>query len=658
MSDGPMFSADEERYRALRELDPRKAGALDALIAGLHDDSWRVRHAAAQGLKQMADPEEVAERLVTVLGERGETGARNAAADALAGLGEAALGPLTRLLAHPDPDQRKFAADILGQLGVGAAEAPLVQSLEDADLNVRVAVAEALSRVGGERAARALERALAEPEPLLRLAALETLAALRRPPPLPVVVGVLDDARLQRSAFRVLGLIPQAAATERICRGLASEVRSVRDAALGALGAQMTLVEGARRGELEAVVRAAVRRMPGVAARLAKALDADDMMVRAGALVAAAALGDASLAVPVAEAARESRLLREVLNTLSQLGPEAGRALLAQMEELSQPARAAVAEALVEMVDASSVAPLCAVLDWAEDDVRAVVVRALGRTGSPDAVAPLVDLLKDRALAGAATRALGGLAVSCRPVVLAALTDAVGKRATPAAVAALGRVGGAPALPALRRLARDMDASWRAAAVEVVGEVDSEAGRELSQVALADEASPVRAAAARVMGRLGGPKGGALLRPALQDEDMNVRLAAVEAIGECGARDRAPELEVLVLNRHGPLAVAAVRALARLGAAGPRVLREAAAHPDGEVVKAALAAGAVSAEGVALAVSLLQHPLWDVRAAAARVLGDSGGPECLDDLRRALDDEQDPLAHQALADTVERLSRR
>jgi HEAT repeat protein len=658
MSDVPLYSADEERYRAIREVDPRKPGALEALITGLHDESWRVRHAASQGLTQMPDPEEVAERLVSVLGERGQTGARNAAADALAGLGEAALGPLVRLLGHPDPDQRKFAADILGQLGLGAAEVPLVRALEDPDLNVRVAVAEALGRVGGELAARALERALAEPEPLLRLATLETLAALGRPPPLPVVVGLLDDARLQRSAFRVLGLIPQAAATERLCRGLASEVRSVHEAALSALGTQVSLVEGARRGELEAVVRAAVRRLPGLAARLARALDAEDRRVRAGALVAAAALGDASLAVPVAEAAREGRLLREVLNTLSQLGPEAGRALLGQMEDLSQPARAAVAETLVDMVDAASVGPLCAVLEWAEDDVRAVVVRALGRTGSPEAVAPLVDLLADRTLAGAATRALGLLSASCRSVVLASLTEAVDRRATPAAVSALGRVGGAPALPALRRLARDAEAAWRAVAVEVVGEVDPEAGRELSRVALADEAAPVRAAAARVMGRLGDASVGALLRSALQDEDMSVRLAAVDAVGECGAKDRAPDLEVLVLNRHGPLAVAAVRALARLGAVGARVLREGAAHPDGEVVKAALAAGAVSAAGVAMAVSLLQHPLWDVRAAAARVLGDSGGPDCLDAVRRALDDEQDPLARQALADTVERLSRR
>ncbi|WP_303626895.1 HEAT repeat domain-containing protein [Myxococcus sp. AM011] len=54
----------------------------------------------------------------------------------------------------------------------------------------------------------------------------------------------------------------------------------------------------------------------------------------------------------------------------------------------------------------------------------------------------------------------------------------------------------------------------------------------------------------------------------------------------------------------------------------------------------------------------MEHPHWDVRAAAARVLGESGGPESLGPTRRALEAESDALARQALADAVARLSRR
>jgi len=77
----------------------------------------------------------------------------------------------------------------------------------------------------------------------------------------------------------------------------------------------------------------------------------------------------------------------------------------------------------------------------------------------------------------------------------------------------------------------------------------------------------------------------------------------------------------------------------------------------GREEQAALA-GAASEVGVTLALSLLGHSRWDVRAAAARVLGDSGGPECLDDARQALEAEADALARQTLSDAVERLSRR
>ncbi|WP_415835443.1 HEAT repeat domain-containing protein, partial [Corallococcus soli] len=73
---------------------------------------------------------------------------------------------------------------------------------------------------------------------------------------------------------------------------------------------------------------------------------------------------------------------------------------------------------------------------------------------------------------------------------------------------------------------------------------------------------------------------------------------------------------------------------------------DALGHPDTEVVKAALA------------VSLVGHPRWDVRAAAARVLGDLGRPECLPVLEQALSVEHDALARRALVDAVARLSGR
>ncbi|GHG83394.1 HEAT repeat domain-containing protein [Comamonas sp. JC664] len=650
--------AEEARYLALQALDPCAAGVLEILVVGLHDESWRVRHVAAEALKRMPASVELAARLIAVLGERGETGARNAAAEALAGLGAIALAPLVRLLSHPDPDQRKFAADILGQMGHHGAEVPLVRALGDPDLNVRVSAAEALGHVGGEHARAALESLLSEPEPLLRLSALEGLTLLGHAVPLRMVKALLEDVALQRSAYRMLGLIPGEEATESLCQGLSSGFRSVRESALSALGTQALRVEGERRAEFEVVVREALRASPGLRPRLEEALSAEDVLVRAGALVVVASLGDASLAIPVAECAREPRLLREVLRTLDTLGPAAGQTLLVRMPDLSLPARAAVAEALVQLVDASAVAALCSLLEWLEGDLRAVVVRALGRTGSADAVPPLVELLEEPSLAGAATRSLMGLAEFHQRDVVVALQDAVARKRSPAAVAALARIGSAWAVPVLKRLSRDTAPEWRAAAVMAACELEGDVGREWVYAALADESVQVRIAGARALARLGGAEAGAILSPALRDEDLSVRIAAVQAVGDCGALDRVPDLVALTRHTDGALAVAAVRALARLGAAEPDVLRAAASHSDVEVVKAALAVGAETAAGVAMALALLHHPRWDVRTAAARVLGDSAGPESLPAAREALEAESDALALQALSEAVERLVRR
>ncbi|MFY0521687.1 HEAT repeat domain-containing protein [Archangium gephyra] len=652
-------NAEETRYRALLELDVSAAGARETLVAGLHDESWRVRRAAADGLTRVPGREQVVERLISVLGERDETGARNAAAESLAGMGPEAVGPLVRLLGHVDPDQRKFAADILGQLGLPQAEDALVQAmLEDTDLNVRVAAAEALGRVGGKVAARALERILYDPEPLLQLSALESLATLRHPPPLPELVRLLGNPTLKRSAYRVLGLIPQVAATELVCRGLGAESRSTREAALVALGTQAGLAEPSLRPEMEAAVRLALKRLPEAVSWVANALESDDIELKAGALVAAASLREPQLAPLVAEVAQEERLMPEVMRTLAHFGPETGRELLACMDRLSFPAREAAGHVLVELVDATFVPELVQMLDWGEVDLKAVAVQALGRTSSLEAVEPLAQLLSHPELAGPAARALVTLAANFPRQVAQALESALERGAEPVVLGALVRVGGTAMLPLVRRTAREASVALRATAVEVLAAVDPAGGLELARQSLTDESPRVRTAAVRVLGQVGDGSMAGLLKQALTDETLEVRLAALEAVGECGAMERVEDLEGLVPHPDGAIAWRALQALARLGALRDEVLRRAVSHGDHEVVKAALMAGAASAEGVSLAVGLLGHASWDVRAAAARVLGDSGGPECLPATRAALTAEMDSLARRALVDAVERLSGR
>jgi len=652
------LAAEEQRYRALLDVDVSAPGALEALTAGLHDASWRVRKAAAEQLARVPTPDEVVSRLVDILGERDETGARNAAVEALSRLGEAAAPAMIDLLRHPDPDQRKLAADILGQMESRQGEEPLVAALDDADLNVRVSAAEALARVGGEAAGRALERLLKQPEPLLRLCALEGLAQLRRAPPMPEVVPLLSDRKLQRSAYRVLGLIPQPAALELICKGLLSEPRATREAALSALGMQWLTTDAARRGELENAVRASARKVPGLHQLLLSALFSDDSEVRAGALFLAGALRDVQLAVAVAEVASDDRLAREVRTVLLKLGAQAGRMLLPELGNLSGPARAAAIEALGEMVEPSWIEPLVELAGSGEPELQLFALRALGRSQSERAVAPLLGFLDEPSLALAAARALVALAGSHPAEVLSGIESTVAGAPTPAGILALARVGGAAALPTLRKALREPEPLVRAAAADAAALVGGEECLELARLALLDEVPRVRAAAARALGKLALPGSAVLLEHALSDEDAAVQAEAIEAAGECGATELVPIIVKLVCRPDPLLAIRAVRALGRLGGISPDAMRVAARHPDPEVIKEALIGGTPLPESVAVAAELLAHPRWDVRAAAARVLGASGGAGSLVEVRAALAREQDPLAREVLADAAARLAER
>jgi HEAT repeat protein len=71
-------------------------------------------------------------------------------------------GPVIELLKDPDPDQRIFAADILGRSGAAAAVAPLCRALlHDPESNVRYQAAVSLGEVGDKSAAECLGQAMA-----------------------------------------------------------------------------------------------------------------------------------------------------------------------------------------------------------------------------------------------------------------------------------------------------------------------------------------------------------------------------------------------------------------------------------------------------------------------------------------------------------------
>ncbi len=643
------------RFEQLEELTV-DATTLPKFMAALADESWRIRRLAADKLALVEATPQLVASLIFMLGEQGDPGARNSAAMVLGQLGPTALEPLLQLLTHADPHQRKFAADILGELRKPDAVTALIAALNDADPNVQGAAAEALGRTGGTDSVRALEGLLTSKDPLLRVSALEGLAALHSPPPMPLLRPLLDSPLTRRSAHRVLGLVQHPTAWALIVGSLRN--RKARDAALIALGARTTRLPP----DLEPDVATALRQMPDAREWLADALTNADTSRRMGALQVVPASGDATLAVEVTIAAEGPVASQLALDVLIRLGIAGARALLKgqppALVHLARDGRAVAGEAILQLASPVLVEPLVTLLHAGDDELADFAARALGRSGALTAIGPLIALFEDDELAIHARRSLAQLAHSWPDEVRAQLAPMLETNLQPHAVRAWGSIAGPAGSEVLRRALHDEKDAVRAAAAESVTTLTRDASAILA-TALVDESPRVRRAATRALGMLSHSHAhGVVLARALNDKDASVLAAACAAAAELGASEAISHLTTLAGHREVSVVLPALDALATLGGLTDELLIAAVTHADPEVVKQAFTLGADRQLIIERAEAALRHDRWDVRVAAARALSIGGPRAALVALHQAVEREADALARELLVTAAAALASR
>jgi len=206
--------------------------------------------------------------------------------------------------------------------------------------------------------------------------------------------------------------------------------------------------------------------------------------------------------------------------------------------------------------------------------------RLLAHAASPDAF-----------ISAAALRALRELRVPAAAApALAALqhADAAVRRE---AVAVLGWLKHAPALPLLTRVViADADVDVRRATAGALG-LAAPGQVPAVQAALCeslqDAAWTVREEAASTLGKLRATGAGAALRAAMDDDYWQVRLRAARALGRIADVQAVPALSAALIHPAGNLRKEAAIALGDIGdATAVPVLQAAAADPDPEVRKA------------------------------------------------------------------------
>jgi len=149
---------DERRYAAHFLGETKKRRGVKPLIKLLSDSSEAVREAAAEALSKI-DGKEVIQELISLLYIE-EVDLRNIAIEILEEIGENAIEPLSLLLKDKSQDIRKFACDIMGNIGSPKAVPCLISVLDDPHINVACAAAEALGNIKDKGATPALVRAL------------------------------------------------------------------------------------------------------------------------------------------------------------------------------------------------------------------------------------------------------------------------------------------------------------------------------------------------------------------------------------------------------------------------------------------------------------------------------------------------------------------
>ncbi len=275
--------------------------------------------------------------------------------------------------------------------------------------------------------------------------------------------------------------------------------------------------------------------------------------------------------------------------------------------------RFAVGDAILKIGEAA-IRPLTRLLEQSEERLVVESVVLLGRLKAESAVKPLMELLAT----GRVASARGDVAE------------------------ALGLIGDERALSLLMPMLTDSDDSIRVQAATALSRIPRPQCLAALVQGLGDAHAEVRKRCAAALGELGDPRTGAALVPLLNDPSQEVRLAAAESLGRIGDERAVPWLVGLLADPEEGVVLKALLALRKLKhpAAIPALLALLQSPQPRIRQKAVDALGVLGDAVVAeqLEQLLRNDRAEDVRAAAAKALGEIRDPGSVDALQNAIHD--------------------
>jgi HEAT repeat protein len=270
-------------------------------------------------------------------------------------------------------------------------------------------------------------------------------------------------------------------------------------------------------------------------------------------VAAAQALGKAGHAPARAPLGKRARILQDRLER----GRAAGGADAGDVQELG-----AVAVALARLRSPEAAALAQHLAGDPDARLRSAAAEALGAVEAEGSLETLARLLADpdAAVREAATRSLGRRGGAAAPVLAQALARAPdGSQASLAR--ALGETGSPEAVKALAPL---LEGPAAGVAAQALGQIGAREGVEPLLALLARGASRGRVEAIEALGQLGDPGAGRALVLEMTSDRPEIRAAAARATGKLRHDAASPRLEALRADYYGEVRRAAVEALAKL----------------------------------------------------------------------------------------------
>lgn len=656
------LSADPDvRRQAVYRMSLRPQGTpITRILEALSDPDWRVRREAISLAAQSGDRGSLVDALLARVVDTDNIGLRNAAIEVLGIVGQGQSAKFARACESATPSGRKFLIEAMGKTCDPKMTDTLEAVLRGPDANAAAASVEALVRIGGTRAESLLRERLSAPDLFLRISIVEGLTRMGARVPWKELEPAVEDAIVRRISAELLGRTADPEALEFLLELATDASPQTSSAALRAI-AELAADTASRHDDF---VERLVASRESFRRAVHEALLHGDTPTRQGVAYLAILCRDEGSLEAVIQAVADDVVGPESIDALRAWGPGLIEPLL--MLHRGDPRMWAIALELsaelsyqhLDRVPESTRDRIRSLIERdliaATDEVRAAAASSLQWWGDPRDCRALVECLSSPShqVRAAATGALETLAKRVPARVEEALHASNLDGPGGADIAhVLSRLDSEGAVELLKRGLHSSNARTRRAVVQALAMANATDVAQLVGYAVADEDIDVQIAAVRTLGQMSTRDANTPLRTALDSPFAPIRAEAALALGRREGSVAIPRIRELLEDDEPVVVAAALDALAWLrDETVASAVERALSHPDDEVFQAGLRAAHTlpASEAERFVGKGLDHPAWNVRMLAIKLLLDldTGATRRL--LTAALSGETDTMVRHAI----------